>query len=227
MQYSMWPRNLGVQMPIAGIKSSAVEAALVLCDPLESNVYTSRGAYTVWEQSSNGRYANHGSRIDFTLLDESLRPCIIHPTDNCYHHPFTVASASAAATNSPATNNVQPTNSSLSAVSTLLYHYHTSAQAYTLNGEFQPAALQGGGIPPAKNSSAYVVHLDVARLDVAHLRFGMIDNDENENGKVKANTNSATGIICSPPEYSDHVKVCVHLRNQISIPTPPPTLAAM
>lgn len=106
--------------------------------------YPSRqGRFTCWEQHSNRRYCNDGSRIDHILLDRDLwlthGACLCPaPLPGFDESPISAAVAS--------TTDI---SDSVETITPEQLQYTASLRACTADGRFQPAPFDGGGIPSA------------------------------------------------------------------------------
>lgn len=165
-----------------------LSSSLRLIDPLAGNASTSRGSFTIWNQQTNSRYTNQGSRIDFTLVDSSL---LDHLCDKGPNETESVVSTE----NSSLANDVGP-------VCTIKRLYQQSLVAVTHNGAFKPATAASEGIPPASHPGIYRAHLSTLS-SVASAPWWRTLNG------------TRAGTIITPPEYSDHIPVCVVLRNTL------------
>jgi exodeoxyribonuclease III len=123
---------------------------------------TAEGRFTVWDQFRNKRYTNEGTRIDFTLIDASLKPYLLKgdvrlrcgcSNDRDAHDPNSEEAALCAA---------------------------------TCGGKYVAVSFVGGGIVEASQTT----------LD---RQFGP----------------PHTGMIYTPPSFSDHIAVSVLLDDAI------------
>eukprot|EP00605_Chrysophyceae_sp_TOSAG23-4_P000585 GSChrysophyteH1.ASY1.ANO1.662.1 assembled CDS len=132
--------------------------------------------FTCWNQYTNDRYSNIGSRIDYTLVDAALWD----------------ADSSLAKSR----KGLHPSG-----------HQEQKAalDACTNFGSFQPVPSTGGGIqkPP---QWAYCTHL---RRSLAS------SDDSAEQPGQCARHRLHTGILYTPPEYSDHVGITLFMKDGI------------
>jgi hypothetical protein len=163
---------------------------------VEARPYIKNSRFTCWEQYTNRRYANEGSRIDMILLDahwwddcgvvgRELSGFDKMPIPPCMGDPFKVKvtelTSQRKSRSSYSIRNMQ--------VNEYPHKYPDPVQAQaallacTANNLFIPAPFAGGGIPSAI-PAAY------------EHQFG----------------SPHTGIIYTPPEFSDHVAIAVCLR---------------
>eukprot|EP00659_Diplonema_papillatum_P016497 gene16497-25296_t len=131
--------------------------------------------FTCWDQSSNMRYQNCGSRIDFTLIDASWWR---ESRQNRATHPSPLPQPDGSDRNAAPQDRVQPLPT-------------TPLQDCTANFLFQPAPVGGGGIPEAP-THAY-------------------DHQFRPVAAFSARPAASTGIIYTPPEFSDHVAVSIRV----------------
>jgi exonuclease III len=140
---------------------------------------TAEGRYTCWNQHTNRRYENEGSRIDYMLVDRELLPLVRGQADagadqdggglRCCGFGGDAAGEEAA------------------------------LHASTAGGRFRASAYEGGGIAAAPQAA-----LDTQFAGPAH-----------------------TGIVYTPPSYSDHVATSLLLEGllmQGPLPGPAPSL---
>ncbi len=166
--------------------------------------------FTVWGQYTNDRYRNEGTRIDFTLVDEALwnqygRKGGDMDGYSKGHNVTWAKTKEIMLSSSPSNSSVQDGREVFMGkrVSNKAHESLASFRAATNFNDFRAAAFDGGGIPTPPEK-AYV----------AHLRRGMtpsVSPLEGDESRMKAHT----GIIYTPPEYSDHVAVSVFLDDSI------------
>lgn len=145
--------------------------------------YPSRqGRFTCWEQHSNRRYCNEGSRIDHILLGRELWATYGAPVDGGPLPGFDSVLASDAAGKTD--------DDSIGTKTPEWLQYAAALRACTADGMFQPAPFDGGGIPPAP-AEAYQAHFRTP----------------------------CTGIVYTPPEYSDHAGVSLYLHSSLTVPS--------
>ncbi|KAL7566705.1 hypothetical protein ACA910_017762 [Epithemia clementina (nom. ined.)] len=121
---------------------------------------SAKGRFTCWHQFTNRRYENEGHRIDYCLVDQSLKPRIQRgSTLRCCSKDDTDEEFALGET--------------------------AALRAATANGMFEPASYGGEGIQQASQ----------AALDT---QFG----------------EAHTGMIYTPPSFSDHIAVSVLLENE-------------
>ena len=145
--------------------------------------------FTCWDQYTNERYRNEGARIDYILVDQPLwdKYGAAGGALDGYlkEHKASV----------PIANTIQRFTNNDSDVTTMPSTWITertaSLAAATNFGAFQQAPFDGGGLQRAANW-AYD----------SHLRLLLPSGDMTE-----AEQRKHTGIIYTPPEYSDHVAV--------------------
>mmetsp|Transcript_13031 Transcript_13031/g.18244 ORF Transcript_13031/g.18244 Transcript_13031/m.18244 type:complete len:578 (+) Transcript_13031:34-1767(+) len=121
------------------------------------------GRYTCWNQQTNRRFDNMGTRIDYTITDTSLMGYIDNDGSQrlrCCNYPH---------------------------AETKFCSEEAALHACTASGLFQGASFEGGGIATATKRA----------LDT---QFG----------------NAHTGIIYTPPQYSDHVAVSLLLNEEFN-----------
>eukprot|EP00911_Craspedida_sp_UC1_P000123 UC1_evm1s97 len=120
-----------------------------------------QGRFTCWDQYRNQRYANVGSRIDFTLVDNALFAVAARRGDAGLYNP-----GAANGTGDDAE--------------------HAGQLAATANGAWQPVPFEGGGMEISRN-----------RPQSMETQFRP----------------PHTGIVYTPPNYSDHVGVSLVLED--------------
>lgn len=131
--------------------------------------------FTCWDQSTNRRYTNDGSRIDHIVIDKDWwESSGLLGRDLSGVNSSLPEGASAC---------VGPPDISSSSATSAEVELKAALHACTAGGKFVPAPMSGGGIPEA-HASAYE-----AQFELPH-----------------------TGIIYTPPEYSDHVAVSILLK---------------
>jgi hypothetical protein len=186
--------------------------------------------YTCWEQYTNRRYANEGSRIDMMLMDrEWWAACGVIGRELSGFDMLAVrvaaAAAAAAANNSsccaPSStpSNSQASNVVVSATPTSVAGVGTPA-ASPLS---QPMSQQPLSQPPFQGNSRHL-YTDQQQLDAAMLACtgnGMFIPAPMTGGGIPAAVPLAyeqqflgpphTGIIYTPPEFSDHVGISLCL----------------
>jgi exodeoxyribonuclease III len=171
-------------------KGEGEEGRAVMVDPFALARTRCRDRFTIWSQYQNERYRNEGTRIDFTLCDKELweqHGRVGGPLDG-YVHPRAAASADADV-------------SAVAGVGLSAQGESTASSNAAVNfNAFQPAPFGGGGMPRA-SEEAYQVHLR------GHLKGA--------SGLLGGKGNLHTGIIYTPPEYSDHVGVSLLLDDSI------------
>lgn len=119
-----------------------------------------RGRFTCWNQQFNRRFENMGSRIDYTLIDSSIREYLDEgPGQNLR------------CCNLKSSQNYDTDDAAL--------------HAATASGQFQGAGFGGGGISSVSQR-------------VLDTQFGA----------------RHTGIIYTPPSYSDHVAISLLLKKE-------------
>jgi len=127
-----------------------------------------KGRFTCWNQRTNARFENMGTRIDYTLVDKSIAKYINKDEDcnklRCCNYPI---------------NKDKDTNNKSHNTDEAAFH------AATASGQFQGAAYHGGGIADASTAA-----LETQFLGDPH-----------------------TGIIYTPPSYSDHIAVSLFLNH--------------
>ena len=112
------------------------------------------GRFTCWEQYTNRRYANEGSRIDLVLVDEAwwasagttcaLSVAAPQPLQGGDSGGSVVSDEHAKA--KPAPRDGRKRKRELAVASA---EYRSSLRACTADGRFQPALYDGSGIPAA------------------------------------------------------------------------------
>jgi hypothetical protein len=101
---------------------------------------TALGRFTCWNQSLNCRYTNEGSRIDYTIIDESLLPFLQKGNVTTLRCGTTVDTK--CHSNGSYTNGDSKCNDNVA----FALSEEGAMSAITANGRFQPAPFDGNGI---------------------------------------------------------------------------------
>lgn len=125
-----------------------------MCDIFRYFWPKAQGRFTCWNQQTNRRYENAGTRIDYTIVDQSLVECVKKSEHlrSCEYNGEDYCSDEA------------------------------SLHAATASNQFQGASFGGGGISNAT-------------MRALETQFG----------------ESHTGMIYTPPSYSDHIAVSLKM----------------
>lgn len=105
-----------------------------------------QGRFTCWDQYTNCRYVNEGSRIDYTLIDKSLLPHLIKGADlQCCMSSPSLEKADRKAVVKPSTDKEEEILDPCSE--------RMALRAATAGGSFQPVSFQGGGMSEASQEA--------------------------------------------------------------------------
>jgi exonuclease III len=158
---------------------------------------TAQARFTCWCQYTNTRFSNNGTRIDYTIVDRCLLPFVQRgsPLRTGESYITTSSTTPAAAASSlgtttaangqhkEATDNRHPNTAQNKNSNTVdPLSEEAALMAATARGQFQPVSFEGGGIVEAPQTA----------LDK---QFGP----------------RHTGMIYTPPSFSDHIAVSLYL----------------
>lgn len=137
--------------------------------------------FTCWDQQRNRRHTNEGTRLDYILVDEALRPFIIPRANTENNTGPSLLGGCGGGGGWPTSLNEREdffgeyVNGA---------HHRQSLRRATAGGAYPPAAYDGSGIPPLS----------------LHAREWMWRGLP------------STGLWVTPPQYSDHIGVCLLMR---------------
>jgi hypothetical protein len=164
-----------------------------MVDPFVEFYPTARYRATCWDQHTNNRYSNVGGRIDYILVD---RP---------FFDKFVLRGEAGLDTGG------RPDLDPLSEAAAL--------SACTLNSQWQPAPFGGGGIADAPQK-CYDHHFRPPSTGASGRRAGRMHPPPAAASSTCAC--AGTGMIYTPPQYSDHIAVALLLhRDCLSFPLDP------
>lgn len=158
----------------------------VMVDPFAAVHTEVDSRFTIWSQYTNERYRNEGTRIDFTLCDMELWQKYGQAGGPLEGYTNPKIAAAAAAKGTAVDSSCIEKDEAVAAFN-----------AATNFNAFQQAPFDGGGMPKAAED-AYQVHLRSHHKTLS-----------------QPQGNLHTGIIYTPPEYSDHVAVSLLLDDSI------------
>lgn len=143
-----------------------------------------KGRFTCWDQRTNNRFDNLGVRLDYTILDKSI---------SNYIDTTTSKKLRLRCCNYPIEKDYNTEEASL--------------HAATASGQFQGASFDGGGIVDATQRALDSQFGDDAGKEGGDA--GVVGNKDDYYTKQRH-----TGIIYTPPSYSDHVAVSLLLNDK-------------